>query len=65
MAFASVTDHNVIKWLPSVGLYVRSAIGNSVKNVPVLFMFPFKIREQWNTFSMHKNVLKQKGKCSP
>lgn len=32
MAFASVTDHNVIKWLPSVSLYVRSTIGNSVKN---------------------------------
>lgn len=32
MAFASVTDRNVIKWLPSVRLCVRSTIGNSVKN---------------------------------
>lgn len=31
MAFASVTDHNVIKCLPSVSLYVRSTIGNGVK----------------------------------
>lgn len=32
-AFASVIDHNVIKWLPSASLYVRSTIGNGVNSV--------------------------------
>lgn len=60
MAFASVTDHNVVKsFFPSVSMW-EAQLETVWKSSPVLFMFPFKIREQWNTSCMHENVVSKR-----
>lgn len=65
MAFASVSDPNVINCLPSVSLYVRNTIGNSVKNFSHVIYVSIQNQNNETAFSMHENVLKEKGKCSP
>lgn len=55
MAFASVTDHNVIKQLPSIGLCVRSTIGNTVKIfLDVIYVSIKKSENKGTTFLMNE-----------